>query len=214
MFSLPAIYRFQYLTQDLPDITHPELAEIACKSGIRWVQLRVKNHEYTDWLQIAKEVRTITSKYNAFYIVNDNVEIALEVNADGVHLGSNDTPIEMAREILGEEKIIGGTANSLEDILSLQAMGVDYIGLGPYAYTSTKEKLSPVLGLNGYAKIFSEPSLIKVPTIAIGGIKTADVQALLQTGIYGIAISSAINLAADRSKAIQGFLDQFSLTSR
>ena len=199
------IHRFHYLTQDLPDISHQELAEIACKNGIRWIQLRVKNKSHEEWLQIAKEVKSVCDKYQAILIINDNVVIAKEVDAHGVHLGKKDMSVAEARKILGKDKIIGGTANTIVDIEHLQSAGVDYIGLGPYKFTSTKEKLNPILGLEGYSIIQQFNST--VPIIAIGGIKLEDVKSLMNTGIHGIAVSSVINLAEDKAKVISSFLE-------
>ncbi len=203
------ISRFQYLTQDLPYITHQALAQIACENGIRWMQLRVKNKSYNEYLQIAEEVKAICDKHQTTLIINDNVEIAKAVNADGVHLGKNDMPVSEARTILGSDKIIGGTANTLEDIIQLEKAGADYIGLGPYKFTSTKEKLNPILGLEGYS-IIQQLNNLSIPIIAIGGIQLEDVKLLINTGVYGIAVSSAINLSSTKEKTIAGFLEHLS----
>lgn len=200
------ISRFHYLTQDLPDISHQELAEIACKNGIRWIQLRVKNKPFEDWLQIAKDVKQICNHFQTTLIINDHAEIAKAVDADGVHVGKNDVTVLAARKIVGESKIIGATANSLEDILAHQKNGVHYIGLGPYKFTKTKEKLNPILGLEGYS-IIQQSNNSSIPIIAIGGIQLEDVQPLMNTGIHGVAVSSVINLADDKPKVISSFLE-------
>ena len=200
------ISRFHYLTQDLPDISHQELAEIACKNGIRWIQLRVKNKPFEDWLQIAKDVKQICNHFQTTLIINDHAEIAKAVDADGVHVGKNDVTVLAARKIVGESKIIGATANSLEDILAHQKNGVHYIGLGPYKFTKTKEKLNPILGLEGYS-IIQQSNNSSIPIIAIGGIQLEDVQPLMSTGIHGVAVSSVINLADDKAKVISSFLE-------
>ena len=200
------IHRFHYLTQDLPDISHQELAEIACKNGIRWILLRVKNKSHEEWLQIAKEVKSVCDKYQAILIINDNVVIAKEVDAHGVHLGKNDISIAEARAILGKDKIIGGTANTVEDIEYLQSTGVDYIGLGPYKFTETKKNLNSIVGLQGYAAILQFYNS-KIPVIAIGGIKLEDVKPIMNTGVYGVAVSSVINLADNKPKVINAFLE-------
>lgn len=204
------ISRFHFLTQDLTQFTHQELAEIACKSGIQWLQLRVKNQNFDTYLQIAKDVKNICKYFNTTLIINDDVALCKAVNADGVHLGKNDMPIAKAREILGNKVIIGATANTLEDCIQHQNNGANYIGLGPYKFTSTKENLSSILGLQSYKQIVNaSKGVIKIPIIAIGGIKVEDVQPILQTGIYGIAVSSAINLSAEKEKTIADFLNQF-----
>ena len=202
------ISKFHYLTQDLPDISHQELAEIACKNGIRWIQLRVKNKPYDEWLQIAKEVKTICDSYSTILIVNDNVEICKTINANGVHLGKNDMSVVEARKILGNDKIIGATANTLENILTHQQNGADYIGLGPFKFTNTKENLNPILGNESYFQIFKFSNFqIKIPVIAIGGIQPEDVKSILNTGVYGVAASSAINLSNDKANVITSFLN-------
>ncbi len=204
------ISRFHFLTQDLTQFTHQELAEIACKSGIQWLQPRVKNQNFDTYLQIAKDVKNICKYFNTTLIINDDVALCKAVNADGVHLGKNDMPIAKAREILGNKVIIGATANTLEDCIQHQNNGANYIGLGPYKFTSTKENLSSILGLQSYKQIVNaSKGIIKIPIIAIGGIKVEDVQPILQTGIYGIAVSSAINLSAEKEKTIADFLNQF-----
>lgn len=200
------ISRFHYLTQDLPDISHQELAEIACKNGIRWIQLRVKNKPFEDWLQIAKDVKQICNHFQTTLIINDHAEIAKAVDADGVHVGKNDVTVLAARKIVGESKIIGATANTLQDILAHQKNGVHYIGLGPYKFTKTKEKLNPILGLEGYS-IIQQSNNSSIPIIAIGGIQLEDVQPLMSTGIHGVAVSSVINLADDKAKVISSFLE-------
>ena len=200
------ISRFHYLTQDLPDISHQELAEIACKNGIRWIQLRVKNKPFEDWLQIAKDVKQICNHFQTTLIINDHAEIAKAVDADGVHVGKNDVSVLVARKIVGESKIIGATANSLEDILAHQKNGVHYIGLGPYKFTKTKEKLNPILGLEGYS-IIQQSNNSSILIIAIGGIQLEDVQPLMNTGVHGVAVSSVINLADDKAKVISSFLE-------
>lgn len=203
------ISRFQYLTQDLPNLSHQELAQIACENGIRWVQLRVKNKSSDEWLNIAKEVKSICDKFQSKLIINDNVDICKLIDADGVHLGKRDLSITKARKILGNEKIIGGTANTKEDLLLLQREGVNYIGFGPYRFTETKKKLSNILGIVGYTTI-QQYSNLAVPVIAIGGIQPEDVPVLMNTGIYGIAVSSSINLSKNKPQTILNFLSQFS----
>ena len=202
------ISKFHYLTQDLPTISHQELAEIACKNGIRWIQLRVKNKPFNEWLQIAKEVKFICDTFQTTLIINDNVEIAKEINADGVHLGKNDISIIEARKILGNDKIIGATANTIDDILEHQKNGANYIGLGPYKFTETKKNLNTILGLEGYSTIFQLYNST-IPIIAIGGIQLEDVKPLIHTGVYGVAVSSVINLSNEKEKIIQDFIQMF-----
>jgi thiamine-phosphate pyrophosphorylase len=195
------ISKLHYITQDdIFGYTHAQLAEEACMGGAEWVQLRVKKKGYNEWKEIAEDVQKICKKYKAKLIINDNVRIAKEISADGVHLGKSDLSATDARKILGEGFIIGGTANDFMDIENLAAEKVDYIGLGPFRFTSTKENLSPVLGLKGYKKIMQACKEIKlnIPIVAIGGILIEDIKDILSTDIYGVAISSGINMAEDK----------------
>jgi thiamine-phosphate pyrophosphorylase len=201
------IARLHYITQDVRNVSHADLIEKACLAGIEWIQLRVKNISEEEYINIAKQASVICKQHNVKLIINDNVDIALKINADGVHLGKTDMPPAKAREILGPDAIIGGTANTFDDIKRLVSQGVDYIGLGPFRFTSTKENLSPILGLQGYQLIceMCRKNNIQIPVIAIGGIKVNDVAPLIRTGVYGIAVSSAINLSENFSEAVSDF---------
>ena len=197
------IARLHFITQTLPDRTHSEQAALACAGGVRWVQLRVKNTLTPEWREIALDTQEICASFGATFVVNDNVHLAREINAHGVHLGKEDMPPQEARTIAGEKFIIGGTANTFEDIQLLAEAGVDYIGLGPFRFTTTKENISPVLGIEGYTTILQQcrDAGIHIPIIAIGGIVHSDVRRLMETGIHGIAVSSAIGKAADPAEA-------------
>lgn len=205
------INRFQYLTQDLDTVSHEQLTLEACQAGVQWLQLRMKNKLEEERLQIAKRVKDICQSYGCQLIINDHVSLALEVNADGVHLGKTDMSIGQARDILGKDKIIGGTANTFEEVQMLAAQRVSYIGVGPFRYTATKQNLSRVLGLQGYQTIIEKckAEAIHIPIVAIGGITLGDVDDVRQTGVHGIAVSSAINLSADRTGTAKSFLLAF-----
>lgn len=189
--------------------TSPEHAERACAGGVRWVQLRVKNTPYPEWKRLALDTQAVCRRYDATFILNDNPQLALEIGADGVHLGQQDMPPAEARALLGPEFIIGGTANTFAHIEKLAAAGVDYIGLGPFRFTATKEKLSPILGLAGYQTLLAQHRAAGFPTpiIGIGGITLADVAPLLAAGLHGVAVSGAITAAADPSAAAAQFID-------
>jgi len=199
------ISRLHYITQDIAGFTHPQLAELACIGGADWIQLRVKNKSNDDWLKIALETKSICEKYGATLIINDNIQIAKEISADGVHLGKEDMSPKEARKILGANFIIGGSSNTIDDVKGLMAHRVDYIGIGPFRFTTTREKLNPILGMEGIQKIAKEFGS-KIPMIAIGGIKIEDIGSLMQTGIHGIAISSGINMAEDKSEMTKQFV--------
>lgn len=199
------ISRFHYITQDLPGFSHAQLAEFACQGGADWVQLRIKGKSFQEWVTAALETNAICLKYGAKLIINDNVQIAKEVGAAGVHLGKDDTSPAEARKILGSNFIIGGSTNQMEEVKWMMDNGVDYIGIGPFRFTSTKEKLNPILGLEGIRSV-AEKFGNKIPMIAIGGIRLENVEPLMQTGIHGMAISSAINMAEDKSEIARRFI--------
>jgi thiamine-phosphate pyrophosphorylase len=202
------ISKLHYITQDnIFGYTHAQLAEEACMGGADWVQLRVKRKGYTEWKEIAENVQQVCKKYKAKLIINDNVRIAKEISADGVHLGKSDLHPEEARKILGGEFIIGGTANDFMDIEDLAEEKVDYIGLGPFRFTKTKENLSPILGLEGYKKIMHacKEMKIEIPIVAIGGILIEDIKNIFGLGIHGIAVSSGINLAEDKEDMLRKY---------
>jgi thiamine-phosphate pyrophosphorylase len=204
------ISKLQYITQEEGPKTHAQMAEAACRAGVRWVQLRMKDKTYEQAVQLATHTRKICEEHGAVFIVNDNVEIARTVEADGVHLGKEDMPPDEARKILGNGKIIGGTANTLEDIRRLAGMGVDYIGLGPLRFTTTKQKLSPVLGLQGYQTLLAQcrAENILIPIVAIGGVVSEDVSSLLATGVHGIALSGVLG-RSDNKKELVTLLNSY-----
>lgn len=197
----------QYITQEIENKSHSQLAEEACLAGIRWVQLRVKNKTLEEWEQIALLTKAVTDFYQVKLIINDSLQVALSIGAHGVHLGKQDMSVAEAKKNVPPGFIVGGTANTFEDIVRLHAEGADYIGLGPFRFTATKEKLSPVLGLEGYRKIIHQCLLnnIHIPVIAIGGIVPEDVPELIGTGVSGIAVASAISLATDKKSVVDRF---------
>ena len=192
------IEKLQYITQQTETLSYIDCVKEACIAGVKWVQLRMKDVSTEKYLATAKEARIICDLYDVKLIINDNVEVAIQCKADGIHLGKNDmNPIE-ARKIVGKDFIIGGTANAVEDVKNLINNGVDYIGLGPFKHTTTKQNLSPVLGLEGYYKISQELfNFLKdgeltntiPPIVAIGGIELEDIIHLMKTGVDGIAVS-------------------------
>lgn len=177
-------------------------------AGITWVQLRMKEATTDEFLRVGKEVRRLCDSYKATFIIDDHVELVRELGADGVHLGKEDMPISEARSILGGEVIIGGTANTFEDIEAHSRASANYIGLGPFRFTTTKQKLSPTLGLKGYTEIMQRAKQrgIDIPIVAIGGITCQDIPALMQTGIAGVAISGAILRAENPTEETQRFI--------
>ena len=202
--------RLQYISQG--DSVEEQLENIrqALENGCDWIQMRFKKGNSEDLFTLAEAVKILCKEHSATFIINDNVPIAQQVDADGVHLGLTDMGISKAREILGINKIIGGTANTLEDIQKHVNQGADYIGLGPFRFTATKEKLSPILGLEGYADLIekTQNERIFTPIYAIGGIQVEDVEAIMETGIYGIAVSGLITQSSNPATLINELNDK------
>ncbi len=196
--------KLQYISQGNGE-THIENIREACEAGVKWVQLRVKNEPLEKVTEMANRAREVCNEFGATLIINDHARVAAASRADGVHLGKNDQSPEEARKQLESGQLVGGTANTFEDIQSLVRMGVDYVGLGPFRFTSTKEKMSPILGLEGYRAIMKQCEVadITVPVIAIGGIQLDDIPAIMETGVQGIAIASLINQAKDKPAMVQ-----------
>ncbi len=183
--------KLYYIASNHPTKAHSELVDAACSAGVKLIQLRMKGISQGQMLSEAITCKEICEYFDAKLIINDELEIARQIKADGIHLGQNDTSIKTARAVLGSQITIGGTANTYQQVSTLLEEKVDYIGLGPYKHTQTKKHLSPILGLEGYQKIFNKLG-INIPVYAIGGIKLEDVDKLMQTGIYGVAVASSL----------------------
>lgn len=202
------IAKLQYISQESPELKHLEAIKKALEAGCNWIQLRVKNQPEAKVLELALQARKLCDAFSAKLIVNDFPDVAVRAKADGLHLGLDDMPVLQARAIVGNEMIIGGTANTFEHIQQRVAEGVNYIGLGPFRFTKTKEKLSPILGLAGYEAIMQQmrEAPITMPIIAIGGIELTDIAAIMQTGVYGVAVSGAITHAENPVATVQEML--------
>jgi thiamine-phosphate pyrophosphorylase len=189
MFSkLQYISQGETIYQQIRNIHH------ALDKGCDWIQLRFKNGTEEQLIDLAEASKLLCDTYSATFIINDNPYLCQQVDADGVHLGLTDMSVKVVRTILDEFKIIGGTANTYEDVLRRFEENCDYIGLGPYKFTTTKQNLSPLLGLEGYQNILLKlkEENIQIPIYAIGGIEIEDVENLMKTGIHGIAVSGLI----------------------
>lgn len=189
----------QYISHFTPQISYTEGIRMALEGGCRWIQLRMKDAPAEEIIACAEEVIPLCRRHGAKFLLDDHVELVRQLGADGVHLGKNDMPVDEARKILGPDIIIGGTANTMEDIIRLHKQGADYIGCGPFRFTTTKKNLSPILGLDGYKSIVLKMKElgIDLPIVAIGGITVEDIPAVMGTGVSGIALSGAILGAPD-----------------
>ncbi|MBB5634143.1 thiamine-phosphate pyrophosphorylase [Pedobacter cryoconitis] len=210
------IDQLHYISQPPQQGTHLTAIEKVLRAGGKWIQLRVKEQTEEVVLELAVQASNLCKAYNANLIVNDFPGLALKADAYGVHLGLDDMPIPEARAILGKDKCIGGTANTFSDICRRVEEGADYIGLGPFRFTSTKKNLSPVLGLEGYRQLMEQVHAagIKLPIIAIGGILTQDIGPIIETGIYGIAVSGLLTQQNNPVENISLLYQEINLNSK
>lgn len=185
--------------QWLKNITLAQAVEQAVLGGASFVQLREKNTCYEEFREIALDVKKITDKYGIPFVINDNVELCREIDADGVHVGADDMSVKTARKILGDNKIIGGTARTLERAVQAYNEGADYLGIGAVFDTSTKS------GTTHMTKELAQAinRAVPIPTVAIGGINQSNIEQLRGYGISGVAVVSAIFAADDIRKAAE-----------
>ena len=189
---------FQFITHSNVNCDTLQGAQAAIEGGCKWVQLRMKEATDDEVLDVGRQLGALCRANGVTFIIDDRVHLVDTLNADGVHLGKNDMPVTEARSILGPDKIIGATANTIEDALHAVEQGADYLGIGPFRFTTTKEKLSPVLGLNGlYDLMTSLRKVSNIPVVAIGGITGADIPDIMKTGVTGVALSGVILNADD-----------------
>jgi thiamine-phosphate pyrophosphorylase len=190
----------QYISQP----PHTDNIRMACEAGCKWIQLRIKDADVATITTMATDAKKICDAHGATLIINDHPSIAALVGASGTHVGKEDMSVAKARHIMGDHSIIGGTANTLDDVLRHVDDGADYVGLGPFRFTTTKQHLSPILGLEGIRHIMEQLRTmhINTPVIAIGGILAADIPDLFTTGIQGIAVSGLITHAPDKRRLL------------
>lgn len=186
--------RMQFISHFTDQYDYLDSIAMALEGGCRWVQLRMKDATEEEILPVALEAQKLCKAQNATFIIDDHVELVKRIGADGVHLGKMDMPVAEARQILGDSFIIGGTSNTFEDIAMHAAASADYIGCGPFRFTTTKKNLSPVLGLEGYQTLVAKMKAqgLSLPIVAIGGINAEDIPAIMRTGVSGIALSGTV----------------------
>ena len=190
------ISKFHYLTQDLPNRSHTEQAQIACEAGANWVQYRCMSKSDEEMMAELHQIAAICDDWGATLILANHYHLLDKVDAQGVHIEDPDANFAAIREAITDEKTLGASATNIEGLLRIQSLDVvDYCGYGPFALTTTKANDRPLLGYDGYRQLAQQP--VNIPVIAVGGVQLKDVELLMQTGVYGIAVSSAVNLSPD-----------------
>lgn len=199
----------QFITHHNTRFSYLDGALAALDGGCRWIQLRMKDATDDEVRAVARQLQPACRSVGATFVLDDRVWLVEELEADGVHLGKNDMTVDEARRLLGGDRIIGGTANTIDDIRRLARQGADYIGCGPFRFTTTKARLAPTLGLDGYCSLMSQMRSegIALPVVAIGGITLADVPQIMQTGVQGIAVSGAVLNADNPATETRRFVE-------
>ena len=198
----------QYITNTQSSVPVADQIRAVVRGGCKWVQIRMKDASDDEIRAVVEEIKPLCIEQDVFLILNDRVELAKELNVGGVHLGKTDMLPGKARALLGPAAVIGVTANTFEDIVAVRSLDIDYIGMGPFAQTTTKKNLAPILGLDGVRNLCKEmlDNEINIAHVAVGGIKLADVAPLMEAGANGIAVSGAIAFAPDIEAATRDFI--------
>ncbi|MBI5198504.1 MAG: thiamine phosphate synthase [Nitrospirae bacterium] len=195
-----------YLITDrkISGIDHEDMAVMALKGGVRTIQLREKEMTENELLRVALKLRGETRRWSARLIINDNVHIARDSDADGVHLGQEDLPIEAARKILGSAKIIGVSTHNINEAVEAQSRGADYIGLGPIFQTETKNTQPPL----GTELIREVKRKVSIPVVAIGGINLDNLLEVIEAGADAVAVISSIVGSGDITETVRRFIEE------
>lgn len=200
----------QFITNTESKASPAEQVKAVIAGGCRWVQIRMKDASDDEVTRVIEEIKPLCLETETFLILNDRVELAKKLDVGGVHLGKEDMLPAKARMLLGPAAVIGVTANTIDDIKAVRSLDIDYIGMGPYAPTTTKKKLAPVLGLEGIRSLCNEMEQLEINIghVAVGGIGIDDVVPLMEAGVNGVAVSGAIANAVDIKKATEQFLEK------
>lgn len=179
-----------------------EKVETACRSGVTIVQLREKNLTTNQYYQLAKQVKEITDAYQVPLIIDDRLDVCLAVDAAGLHIGDDELPVSVARQVLGPEKILGVTAKTIKRALEAETSGADYLGTGAIFPTTTKEN-APITLISTLKTICQT---VAIPVVAIGGLTSENIDQLMGTGIVGVAVVRDLMQAEDIEAKTQAFL--------
>jgi len=180
------------------NFSHTELTELAIAGGADTIQFRQKSGNTRDMIEVARQMKKLCAISDVMFIVNDRIDVAIAAEADGVHLGQDDFPISLARELLGEGRIIGGSAATIAEARKCLSDGADYVGFGPVFPTTSKDDAGPVSGIDILKQVVEA---IPLPIIAIGGVGAENTAEVLGVGARGIAVISAVCCQPDPERA-------------
>jgi thiamine-phosphate pyrophosphorylase len=201
------IEKLHLITHDIQQHSHIEQAQIACEAGAKWIQYRCLTKADDELLTDINAIAEICDDWGATLIVTNHIHLKGKADIQGFHIEDMDADFIALRNLLGEEYTLGGSSNTIENLIRLANEGADYAGFGPFKVTTTKPNNAPLLGIKGYVDAIEglKKANIDLPILAVGGVTLTDIPQLLATGIYGIAASSAINQAEDMYEAYQDF---------
>jgi thiamine-phosphate pyrophosphorylase len=204
------IEKLHFITHDIHQLSHIEQAQIACSAGAKWIQYRCLTKNDDELLIDINAIAEICDDWGATLIVTDHVHLNGKADIQGFHIEDFDADFVKLREELGEAITIGGSATTLQGLIRLANEGADYAGFGPFYTTTTKPNNAPLLGVEGYQKAMAELKNLNInlPVLAVGGVTISDIDPLMNTGIFGIAASAAINQAEDMRTAYLSFYDK------
>jgi thiamine-phosphate pyrophosphorylase len=204
------IEKLQFITHDIPKLSHIEQTQIACSAGAKWIQYRCLTKNDDELLEDINAIAEICDDWGSTLIVTDHIHLNGKADIQGFHIEDFNADFVKLREQLGEAVTIGGSATTLQGLIRLAKEGADYAGFGPFYTTTTKPNNAPLLGIEGYQKAMAELQRMRIdlPVLAVGGVTISDIEPLMNTGIFGIAASSAINQAEDMSAAYLSFYDK------
>lgn len=204
------IEKLHFITHDIEQHSHIEQAQIACEAGAKWIQYRCLSKADDELLVDINAIANICDDWGATLIVTNHIHLKGKADIQGFHIEDMDANFIALRKQLGDEYTLGGSSNTIENLMRLANEGADYAGFGPFKITTTKPSNSPLLGVQGYATAMQtlKQQGVDLPILAVGGITLQDVDALLATGVYGIAASSAINQSEDMYQAYKDFYHQ------
>lgn len=207
--------RIQFITAATDNYSHAEAAQKACEAGVRWIQYRNKKTATKGVWEEVHRVKAICKTYKSMLIINDDPHLAFESDADGVHLGKDDVSVDEARNLIGKRFIIGVSCHDIDNIMQAQFDGADYVGLGPFRLSTTKNNLNPLLGKAGFEKIMNAyvRNKLSIPVYAIGGVNENDIEFFLSLGIYGVAVSSVLFGADDMAAKVRLMQEKFQLAN-
>ena len=201
-------FLLQCITMDGLEMSHLEQVRQLCEAGAKWIQLRMKNAAESEVMQVAQEALILCEDHGSLLVINDYLDVAMKVGAGGVHLGRDDGSWKAARNLAGPDLVIGGTVNNLSDAReALACRSLDYVGVGPFRHTTTKENLAPLMEKKEFSELLQ--FLGDLPKVVIGGVTPEDLPAIAAMDAEGVAVSSGLFANDAVNENVNAYLEQW-----